>query len=1224
MFPHSPNLEDNAAQRSIRSGGFALVIALSLMAFIVLLLLTITTMVRVETRVSDNGKSQTQARQNALLALNIALGQLQKYAGPDQRVTATADLAAGDAFGARIANGASPDSTASYTLAPPATSTLSDKSSKSKGLSAVQAGTRFWTGVWGNFDAPSDIYQATPRPVFLNWLVSGNEDRTFTADVKGSSPSGKITASDGDKAAILPSLTISPALTNDPAKTNATTALTIGTNTPAVLLVGPNTAGTGTRYLDAPTNAISENAEDRYVVAPLVDIKASSGSATANDPVIGRYAYWISDEGVKAKYNLKDPYSAYNEPTNTSAVNFTTREGNTLATTRDALARYRLMSAPRNGLEGLVGLNYLPNDAKVERVLEPGQIRLAGSTTVSAAAQQQRIHDVTTTSMGLLANTLEGGLRKDLTAYLKNETAFAELGATNKIIPSDYSPTQGPNWGQLKSYHDLATSASTGAVDIRPATTTQMGIVPIVSDVRLLFGLKPADVLGSAPTPEEYENSEIQALFSPLIVLTNPYNRPLRLTGGTAGYLEMEFQHTEFANYPSGEWRGELLFKNVPHFGAWPTLRIASRLDENGNPRRPSLLHDVKFRFPDNIILQPGQSEIFTITSNQVDLAPEEFPTLTAGPPSGSTFHYYGKTLPGSRMDSERYGMEDGGNSSPLDIVFSNSSGVVKHLEGINVDYAGYGGTSLSDVDREPEAFVTGMFKASVSYPGDPAPGTNEANRNRTLRPFADFNLRAAKNRQMLWLYSLPPYYARWFSITDTPVNEVPTEFTNYLATGAYWGRDSTISLHETRLFDLPTPSSTDTEMSLLSLAQLQHADLTADDDDIGVGHQPGYAVGNSFAPPYLNRDQTKQQRPDWHSLQATPPYYTEVQHNYYDISYLLNCALWDKYFFSAVPQVAGTYESINARYRFVPDAALAAATAPAKSSAMHDPALSARYLMVDGAFNINSTSIEGWKALLGGSRGLNMPGDSQADAAFPRSVRQPGVATLPTPSGNDEDTYTGFRRLNDQQLTALATEIVKQVRLRGPFVSLAQFVNRSLTTNSASFALQGPLQSAINSAAGGINVFTEVLPTEDQVEIKDNPDTEGGSALTGTYRIFPITPEDPANELPPVSEQGYRSTAVPGWLTQADLLQVIGPSLSTRSDTFVIRTYGEVNNPLDDNAPPVARAWCEATVQRCPDYVDSGDPAERDSGDLTQPNNQTFGRKFEIVSFRWLSSEDI
>jgi len=88
-----------------------------------------------------------------------------------------------------------------------------------------------------------------------------------------------------------------------------------------------------------------------------------------------------------------------------------------------------------------------------------------------------------------------------------------------------------------------------------------------------------------------------------------------------------------------------------------------------------------------------------------------------------------------------------------------------------------------------------------------------------------------------------------------------------------------------------------------------------------------------------------------------------------------------------------------------------------------------------------------------------------------------------------------------------------------------------------------------------------------------------------------------------------------------------LGPVLSSRSDTFVIRVYGEVRDPLNSSATaaPIARAWCEATVQRCPEYVDSTDlPSNTLATPNFTPTNRNFGRRFKVVSFRWLAPNDI
>jgi hypothetical protein len=103
----------------------------------------------------------------------------------------------------------------------------------------------------------------------------------------------------------------------------------------------------------------------------------------------------------------------------------------------------------------------------------------------------------------------------------------------------------------------------------------------------------------------------------------------------------------------------------------------------------------------------------------------------------------------------------------------------------------------------------------------------------------------------------------------------------------------------------------------------------------------------------------------------------------------------------------------------------------------------------------------------------------------------------------------------------------------------------------------------------------------------------------------------------------------LPGYFTQGDVLTAIAPAITVRGDTFRIRAYGEARQ----SDGTVARAWCEAVVRRTPDYVDpSDDPAVAAIdhsggiariGDLSQTNLR-FGRRFAMVSFRWLSPEEM
>ena len=83
--------------RRVRAGrGFALLITLTLLALLVLVAVSFAALTRVEVQVAANQQALAQARQHALMAVNISIGQLQKYAGPDARISAQAAAATSD------------------------------------------------------------------------------------------------------------------------------------------------------------------------------------------------------------------------------------------------------------------------------------------------------------------------------------------------------------------------------------------------------------------------------------------------------------------------------------------------------------------------------------------------------------------------------------------------------------------------------------------------------------------------------------------------------------------------------------------------------------------------------------------------------------------------------------------------------------------------------------------------------------------------------------------------------------------------------------------------------------------------------------------------------------------------------------------------------------------------------------------------------------------------
>jgi hypothetical protein len=101
---------------------------------------------------------------------------------------------------------------------------------------------------------------------------------------------------------------------------------------------------------------------------------------------------------------------------------------------------------------------------------------------------------------------------------------------------------------------------------------------------------------------------------------------------------------------------------------------------------------------------------------------------------------------------------------------------------------------------------------------------------------------------------------------------------------------------------------------------------------------------------------------------------------------------------------------------------------------------------------------------------------------------------------------------------------------------------------------------------------------------------------------------------LAPLPAGGYSAGYSSLTLTQGDVLTVLAPYLRARSDTFVIRSYGEALNSVSGEI--TGKAWLEAVVQRVPEVANTSD-------NIAQPTN-LFGRRFKIISFRWLSPADI
>ena len=92
--------------------------------------------------------------------------------------------------------------------------------------------------------------------------------------------------------------------------------------------------------------------------------------------------------------------------------------------------------------------------------------------------------------------------------------------------------------------------------------------------------------------------------------------------------------------------------------------------------------------------------------------------------------------------------------------------------------------------------------------------------------------------------------------------------------------------------------------------------------------------------------------------------------------------------------------------------------------------------LLLEGAFNVNSTSVDAWISQLSSLRGLPLPNSTSS------SQETPVLRFLNQPS---ENSWNQIRQLSDDEITLLAHCLVEQIKLRGPFLSFSDFANRRI-----------------------------------------------------------------------------------------------------------------------------------------------------------------------------------
>ena len=1151
QLPHThfaPDRDSSARQ----TDGFALIISLTLMGFILLILVTLMSVTQVETQQSAQNTQSRMARQNAILALNVAIGELQKYAGPDQRTTARANL--------------------------------------NQSWSETTTANGNWIGVYGN--AASADYGERPSSLaltmannsdsqgsqarLLNWLVSGNET-TQTMDV----------ASDGHIQSWSTSFDFEP---------NSSINLNQISTTPSqtdeqVALIGPKTVD---RSVD-------------YVSAPLVEFGGSG-------PLAGRYAWWVGDENAKANVTMGQASGSQLE----SAFVTAHRAGIELVD-----EEYASSFDPSK----LIGDNYNPGNSALEKVNLLSDLAMVADQSQSGmeTAVRTNFHHLTPRSQSLLVDSYAGGLKQDLSALLATGAASP--------LDSDYlfTPESGsgdgfgvPTWGMLRSFAQTTTPA-TGLTPRLP-TKTQAGISPVITYFALgLEYVAPQGATDGAP---------IRLAMYPVVVLWNPYTSPINAAEYEVGYTKRNYARLQLQMNDS-------LDPTTPNWVAKETLDFSKGASSGTNRSYVRFLID-------SPTIQPGESLIFSLPDSESGKeysAPQnDEPTnkltntegykaynfillnrnnLTFGPGEAAyDFRVSNKFFVGEDPANSRINMQGGESDLYLGAVdkgrtdyTTDNSNDQRWYQSINRITQGNGGTEDSFFqDEGPLDYPVGPT-AVISFHkifSDVSASPNTYVETRWIaqnNPRAPLITRTEIDGQPL------NYFGRsnkGISLDQFPMNSDLKQASSGISL------DSASEIIDTTLFEIRPDSQ-----PLLTLGQLQHANLSK------LNTYPAYAIGNSVGDFHFKNQLGQVYQGMAGSLNS---YYrpTDSIVAYYDISWLLNRSLWDRHFVSTVPNT-GTGTSTDTESTTIPNELpnpriLRSGTL--SDSELRDASLAASGLSVNGGFNINSTSEQAWRAVLGGINKLGynpetgMASGTELQSPLPRFSRPTSA------SGFQSWAWQGYKQLTEEQIAELAKNIVTEIRNRGPFVSLADFVNRRLVDNLSTATderFTGVLQAALDrtytgSAAINAGESTSYSARGSNPFYDSQPNLPSGGSGFQNYDLNLMKGYSGAND--DIRAYGSKSAFSPQFLTQADILSSIGAGLSARSDTFVIRTYGEVVDPITRKSG--GRIWCEAVVQRKIDYIDeNGNTPEETASNLVS-KNLAFGRKFKLVSLRWLRPEQI
>ena len=1166
----------NNLKNHLHRSGFALIVSLMVLSLILLLVFVASSTIRVQIKSAEALKHRSLSKQNAKFALQQAISELQQELGPDLRVSANADLL--------------------------------NRASKNQNIS--------WTGVW---DASNYNPENPSSKPFRKWLVSHKDKRDYTSSLDPFKPN------DSETVPLFPKLNFFadkvPVLDNEKNQMGSYAWGILDEGVKAKINI-KNTFekeyslfSSGTQKMQK--NAIQNISSQRYAFELLPEIASE---------------YMLNKNKLQSLITLKQA-SLLDKTNPTAWIKNYANEVTTFG--------YSLLTNMRSGglkLDLSRGL-----DNQFDSTLMGSRI-----FTLSDSLRQ-RFPDFKSPKWDLLKSYYNLYKKLDFSdPYMPSikplDTCKDESGNLISFLPQ-------------KEFE--ATNTLNGSILYKngePFDPTIHPIAPVVTQILLRIKLTGHKSSGYIKNDGD-EITSYSWRISPQFVLWNPYNVRLaannyRVHFDPAFQVEISADTDNDGTFETMDWRG-----------IWKTNKAinSSNVKPLGNSKAEwfQMLKDLGFLKGWNsqfhLIMDaeflPGEVKSFGLLNadywkekphpnysnyqygndgNQSMLWPEDF-VSDQGTPVDNTVSSYGVS-----------GLQIKSNPPPSTLLkatqlFEKIELSESTLESSDINYKVQGRFYLTVAPDEPAALSNspGTIEPEAALGTTVRVGSafiyQGGNKDFTFTPYnkvSEWYTSGLTNYPLAIFYSLKtthgpesdlPIHAQFNPLAWHFTPNVKSEMHSSLWQSRYMNRSEWSQFYtQENPNSLTGYAKWGNELSdygqkyvlskevprkpLLSLGQLMHADIGMFDTSAM------YTIGNSYAPPFSSNRIAR-------TYSASEADYFGNEVHTLDWSWFYNDALFDTFFFSSIPSISSPsippYDEVeegfvreqktlpNGRLKFYKNGD---EINSAYMDQLRDYHQASSKLWIDGGFNINSTNKTAWKLFLG-SLNRNLSDKKRMDFYnINKKTMQSNasglyhIMRLSNPMGEAVDkedeidnpnSWSGFRTLTPEELDALSETMIEEVRKRGPFLNLSEFVNRRL--ENSPLGDKGALQAALDK---GINLKSASFQS-------GSP----SATLWGTESSSNLSPDKAAGQ--------------PTWLLQNDLLQMMAPVINTRSDTFVIRSSGESMDPITGKI--LSNSICEAVLQRIPSFIEQdeeiADPAYKSV-------QNKFGRKFQIVFFRWIDPD--